>query len=287
MTPRTLFVVGFLIVVYLPVPSRAIEPNVEETAKLGDLSIFYRIYGDGEPLLLLHGYGSSGEETWRPFVDELAVNYKLVIPDLRGHGRSTNPIGDFTHRQAAKDMLQLLDHLSIRKCKAMGISTGGMTLLHMATSERDRLEAIVLIGATHYFPEEAREQQRQVHGDEFFATNAYWRDERMQRVHKLGAVQIAQLRKDFYEFKDSYEDMNFTKPLLSTIRARTFIVHGDRDEHFPIEIPVEMYRSIPNASLWIVPEVGHVPMFKPNELFVPDTSFPFAKKMLAFLDAAK
>jgi pimeloyl-ACP methyl ester carboxylesterase len=287
MAPRLHFVLGVLIAVGLAAPTHAIEPKTEETAKLRDVSIFFRIYGDGEPLLLLHGYGSSGEENWGPFVKELAAKYKLVIPDLRGHGRSTNPIDDFTHRQAAKDMLQLLDHLGIRKAKAMGVSTGGMTLLHMATSDRDRLEAIVLIGATHYFPEEARAQMRQVHGDEVLAASPYWGDERMQRVHKLGANQIARLRRDFYEFKDSYEDMNFTKPLLSTIRARTFIVHGDRDEFFPVNIPVEMYTSIPDASLWIVPGIGHVPMFKPNELFVPDNRFPFVDRMLEFLDSKK
>ena len=55
--------------------------------------------------------------------------------------------------------------------------------------------------------------------------------------------------------------MNFTTPYLGTIRARTLIVHGDRDEFFPVSIPVEMYRAIPGAALWIVPEGGHVPIF--------------------------
>ena len=63
----------------------------------------------------------------------------------------------------------------------------------------------------------------------------------------------------FYGFKDSYDDMNFTAPLLSTIKARTLILHGDRDQFFPVSIPVEQYRAIPRAYLWIVPNGGHVP----------------------------
>jgi pimeloyl-ACP methyl ester carboxylesterase len=61
----------------------------------------------------------------------------------------------------------------------------------------------------------------------------------------------------FNAFKDSYDDMNFTSPYLSTITARTLIIHGDRDEQFSIEIPMEMYRSIPKSYLWIVPNRDH------------------------------
>jgi pimeloyl-ACP methyl ester carboxylesterase len=64
----------------------------------------------------------------------------------------------------------------------------------------------------------------------------------------------------FSGFQDSYNDMNFTPPLLSTIKARTLIVHGDRDAFFPVSIPVEQYEAIPNSYLWIVPNGRHVPL---------------------------
>ena len=54
--------------------------------------------------------------------------------------------------------------------------------------------------------------------------------------------------------------MNFTAPYLSTITAKTLIVHGDRDHLFPVSIPVEMYSAVPNAYLWIVPNGDHVPI---------------------------
>jgi pimeloyl-ACP methyl ester carboxylesterase len=74
-------------------------------------------------------------------------------------------------------------------------------------------------------------------------------------------AQIRALKTQFRRFKDSYDDMNFTPPLLGSIKARTLIVHGDRDDLFPINIPVEMYRAIPGAALWIVPNGGHIPVF--------------------------
>jgi pimeloyl-ACP methyl ester carboxylesterase len=55
--------------------------------------------------------------------------------------------------------------------------------------------------------------------------------------------------------------MNFTPPYLSTIKARTLIVSGDRDPLYPVEIFVEMYRAIPRSQLWIAPNGGHMPVF--------------------------
>jgi pimeloyl-ACP methyl ester carboxylesterase len=156
----------------------------------------------------------------------------------------------------------------------MGISTGGMTLIHMATQQPSRLEAMALIGATIYFPEQAREIMRKT-TVENLTPQMY---EQRRQIHKQGDEQIRDLQQQFHAFKDSYDDMNFTRPYLSTIRARTLIVHGDRDAFFPVEIPLEMYRSIPNAELWIVPNGGHVPIFQPL--------VPFAAKALAFLSQA-
>jgi pimeloyl-ACP methyl ester carboxylesterase len=70
--------------------------------------------------------------------------------------------------------------------------------------------------------------------------------------------------------------MNFTEQTLSTITARTLVVHGDRDRFFPVEIPVTMYRSIPVAALWIVPGGDHVPIY--------DSVVPFTSTALKFLD---
>ena len=125
------------------------------TVRLNDIDMHYRILGSGEPLLLLHGFGGCGDD-WQPFSEVLAKQFQVIIPDLRGHGWSSNAAKSFTHRQSAADVLALLDHLALKRVRAMGISTGGMTLLHVATRQPDRIDAMVLIGATSYFPPQAR-----------------------------------------------------------------------------------------------------------------------------------
>ena len=89
------------------------------------------------------------------------AGYRLIAPDLRGHGSSTNPSGEFTFRQCARDVRALLDHLRIPRLKAIGLSGGGIVLLHLATAEPARLESMVLISAPPYFPEQVRAIQRQ------------------------------------------------------------------------------------------------------------------------------
>ena len=233
--------------------------------------MYYEVYGEGEPLVLLHSFNYSGS-VWQEFINEFAEKYKVIVPDLRGHGRSTNPTDKFTHKQSALDVYALLKELEIDSFCAMGMSTGGMTLIHMATQQPERPESIVLIGATTYYPEQCREIMRLVDGQEI--PKGEWK--RKREIHKNGDEQILSLHKQFLSFKDSYDDMNFTPPYLSTIKARTLIVHGDRDMFFPVSIPVQLYESIPNSYLWIVPNGGHVPIYEENH----ET---FAEKTLAFL----
>lgn len=221
-------------------------------ADVNGVTIYYEIHGEGEPLLLLHGFAMS-HELWLWYQDELSKDYMMIIPDLRGHGKSTNPSNDFTHKLAAEDMYALLDDLDIDKVNAMGFSSGAMTLTHMATIDTSRIMAMVLIGSAPFFPESCRELQKDV---SFETISEGWM-KALTRQHPGGESQIRSLLKQFHDMAYSYDDMNFTEAYLSSINTPTFIIHGDRDEYFPIDLPVDSYKSMPNSYLWIVPNHRH------------------------------
>lgn len=223
---------------------------------INDIEMYYETRGEGEPLLLLHGGGGVGAN-WELIFNEPPEGYKLVIPDLRGHGRSTNPSSTFTFKQVALDVFALLDRLGIDRFKTLGLSLGAKTLLHIATQQPSRVEAMVLISATPYFPEQARTLMNQLAAQEH--SEAEW--QQMRQWHKHGDEQIKKLWGLMSALKDSYDDMNFTPPYLSTITARTLIVHGDRDPLYPVGLAVEMYQAIPRSYLWVVPNGGHGPIF--------------------------
>jgi pimeloyl-ACP methyl ester carboxylesterase len=231
-------------------------PTRGQVIDINGMEMYYEIRGTGEPLVLLHGGGGAGVN-WSLLFKEPPAGFQLIVPDLRGHGRSNNPSGEFTFRQSALDLFALLDHLNIAQFKAIGVSLGAKTLLHVATQQPARVEAMVSVSATPYFPEQARKIMRQVSPDN--RTEAEW--QQMRQWHKQGDEQIRALRRMSNAFKDSYDDMNFTPPYLSTITAPTLIVHGDRDPLYPVQMAIELYTSIPRSYLWVIPNGGHGPIF--------------------------
>jgi pimeloyl-ACP methyl ester carboxylesterase len=226
-----------------------------ETLRTNGVEIEYRVSGSGEPLLMIHGFGECIDRSWGAIIPELSKSYRVIAINQRGHGASTNPSGKSTHRQSAQDVKNLMDALGVKRANAIGFSSGGMTLLHLATRYPDSLSKLVVVGATTHFGEQARRIMRSV------ASKGLPPPVREQflKCAARGAVQADDLTRQFGGFKDSYADMNLKAADLRKIKAHTLIVHGDRDEFFPVAIPIAIYASIPQSQLWIVPRGDHSP----------------------------
>src|SRR5438445_12617716 len=98
---------------------------------------------------------------------------------------------------------------------------------------------------------------------------------RMRQRHIHGEQEILQLLAMSQSFVNSYDDVNFTPPYLSTITADTLIVFGDRDPLYPVSLAFELHAAIPRSYLWVVPNGGHGPVFREAPRF--------AETALAFL----
>ncbi len=245
-------------------------PLPGRTEILNGVQLYFEVHGTGEPLLLLSGFSGSSQD-WKASLQEWGVNFQFILPDLRGHGRSGSLSKPFRHEEAAADMFALLDRLGIAAFKGIGVSAGGNVLLHMATKQPNRVKAMVLVSATPYFPAQARTIMRR-HADSLPEQER----KRLRRSHPGGEPQIKALLASTAAFADSYDDMNFSPPYLSTIQARTLIVQGDRDPLYPVEISLEMARAIPQSSLWIIPNSGHGPV-------IGEKWLNFVKTAAAFL----
>jgi pimeloyl-ACP methyl ester carboxylesterase len=235
------------------------------------MGLFHRDSGTGQPLLVLHGFTGCGDD-WKHVFAGPATGYRVIAPDLPGHGRSKNPRSNFKFADIARDMFGLLDHLGIDRVAAIGMSAGANTLLHMATQQPSRIEAMVHVSGTPRFPDQARAIMRSM--TEEGRSPAEWAE--MRGRHPQGDDQIRALWRHAREFADDRDDMNFDARTLSPITARTLIVHGDRDPLYPVELALELYRAIPKSSLWVVPDAGHAPIFG-------EQAPPFVRTATSFL----
>jgi pimeloyl-ACP methyl ester carboxylesterase len=235
------------------------------------IRLYWEETGAGEPLLWLHGGLGCGAD-WRYIFTDAPPGYRLIAPDLRAHGASIDPSGAFSFRQCARDVHALLDHLGIAAVKAIGLSGGGIVLLHMAAAWPASISRMIVVSAPPYFPEQARVLQRQLSpaalGEAEMA--------RMRARHKGGEPQISQLFEIVHRMADDHEDVNLTLPMLSAITADTLIVFGDRDPLYPVSIACELLSAIRPSYLWVVPNGGHGPVFG-------DAAPAFSNAALSFL----
>ena len=234
------------------------------------INLHWEMRGEGAPLLLLHGFMGCAAN-WRLVFPEPPAGFRLVAPDMRGHGRSTNPSGVFSFRAAGLDVVALLDRLGIERANAIGVSGGGQVLLQVATTAPSRLDAMVIVSGAHYFPEQARAIMRQTTPEG--ASDDLWRQ--MRSFHPGGDEQILALWRQAHDFADA-DDPHFTPEQLAGIRARTLVVHGGADPFYPTEVMEDLRASIPGAQLWVIPGAGHGPIFGHQ-------TAPFLDRALAFL----
>jgi 3-oxoadipate enol-lactonase len=109
-------------------------------------SIHYLERGSGEPLLLIHGLGSSGAD-WAFQVTALQSRYRLIVPDLPGSGHSAPPRGGYSIEGFAAALWKLLDHLGIAKTNVVGFSLGGAVALEMAANRPRCIPKLALINS--------------------------------------------------------------------------------------------------------------------------------------------
>ena len=113
------------------------------TAKVGDINIYYEVHGNGEPLLLINGYGQySGH--WAPVIPRFSREYRVIAFDNRGTGRSDKPKTPYTTKMMAADARGLLDAAGIDQAHIFGVSMGGTIAQEFALNYPDRVISLIL-----------------------------------------------------------------------------------------------------------------------------------------------
>jgi pimeloyl-ACP methyl ester carboxylesterase len=225
------------------------------TIRVRDLDMYFETHGrpDGEPLVLLHGFTSTGR-MFDSLLEPLGARYRLIVPDWRGHGRTKNPKGQIAHAELARDAAALADALGIARAHFCGYSSGGMQLPFLALEHPGLVHSLTLMAASYTLDDHAQARVREV-----IASASPQLLQNLDATHgeTQGTGYGRTLMRLWADTALRPGELPFTPADLEDIACPTLIVHGDRDQFFPVRIPVTMYQAIPHAELCIVPNSTH------------------------------
>jgi 3-oxoadipate enol-lactonase len=240
-----------------------------ETVNLHNAVIEYQRMGHGKPLVLLHGFPLD-IGVWDAILPLLENQFEVLLPNLRGFGKSESTTRDYSLSNMADDVAGLLDHLGIEKSIIAGHSMGGYIALAFARSYPDRLLGLGLISSQVIADSLERRESRyqtaaqvEEFGMESLANNMADKltSDPVQRAKSLKIILRQPTRGVSSALKALAERHDQTMTLKS-LEKPVVIVHGDSDLLIPVERAQEMKGLNPNSFLTIIPGTGHMPMLE-------------------------
>jgi pimeloyl-ACP methyl ester carboxylesterase len=226
-------------------------------------ALYYEEHGDGAPVILIHGGLASGA-MWKPVVPELADGFRVIAPDSRGHGRSTNPSEELSYSLIANDIAALIEALGLERPVVGGWSDGGQVTLELGARHPGAAAALIAGAADPDFDAGGlREVHRELLGaDERGVPDEGRLDaqlgefaEEIKAQHPGGAEQWRALVRQTASMWLDYEGLRPKD--LEAIQAPVLVLAGDRDEFIPIDRSASLYRALPDAELAVCPRLSH------------------------------
>ena len=227
-----------------------------ERAQVGPVNLYYETYGEGPPILVLHGGAASLESMHYQIVD-LARDHLVIAPDSRGHGRSTDVAGPMHYTDMAQDMIGLMDQLHIAKADIVGWSDGGNIGLDMAMKHPERVGRLVTIGANYDAAGLVNPNSPASPDNEEFAGGK----EFYQRVSSTPDNWPVLYR----QVTDMWRtEPHYTTAELGRIRSPVLVIAGGHDAVLRSHTD-SLAHAIPGAQEKIFPKFGHMVMSQDPE----------------------
>ncbi|HEV2097825.1 MAG TPA: alpha/beta hydrolase [Stellaceae bacterium] len=230
-------------------------------APVNGVRIWYATFGDGEPVILLHG-GLANADYWGGQVRELQKNYRVIVMDSRGHGRSTRNEQPFGYDLMAADVIGLMDFLKIPKAAIVGWSDGAIIGLDIAMHHPERVSKLFAFAANSDPSGVADIARSQVFNA--FIARAQKEYEKLSPTPGEYKAFLAQITK-MWETQP-----NWTAADLQRIAVPVWIVDADHDEAIKRSNTEFMAANIPNAGLMLQPQVSHFSFLQDPQQFTDD-----------------
>jgi pimeloyl-ACP methyl ester carboxylesterase len=233
---------------------------------INDIKIYYEIYGEGEPLLLLHGNGGS-IESFTCQIPELSKHFKVIAVDSRAQGRSSDSEKEISFALMASDMSELIDKLKLGTVNIAGWSDGGITGLELAYAHPEKVKKLITFGANYSHENflAAPDSVVMDQNDPLIVNTQAQRQKYGSVLQRLSPnpERIAEIRKKLDNLDEKYP--NFTPDQLKKIKTPVLVVAGDHDI-ISLYHTLSMFTNLPKSQLFIVPHASHLAPLEQPEL---------------------
>jgi len=265
-----------------------------EYVNVDGINIRYKVEGYGLPVLLIHGLGEF-LEIWDKNISFLSRYLRVYALDLPGHGLSGKPSKDYSLDFFLSTILHFMEKMDIQRAHLIGHSAGAVLCLQIAIKFPDKVEKMVLVdsgGLIKGVPLGYRLTVIPVLGEillgppqlinkttvkmglkmkRYFFNPEIVDDEWIETVCRSlkrpeRKETIIRLVKSNLNSSRSSLDI-FQSDKLSTVKAQTLVIHGDKDRVVPLNRVIEAYKRIPGAKIEIFNECGHLPQMEKAEQF--------------------
>ncbi len=242
-----------------------------------NINLYYEVNGKGQPLLFIHGLGSSTQD-WELQVSEFSKTYQVITFDLRGHGRSDKPAGPYSLAMFAADTAGLLKSLDVKSAHVVGLSLGGGIAFQLAIDFPALVKTMVIVNSApemvvRTFKDRVRVWQR-------FAIV------RLLGMRKMGEVlskrlfpknEHETLRELFVESWAKNDSRAYQAAMramvgwsvtdkLGSIKCPALIITADQD-YTSVALKEEYTKLLPNAQLVVIPDAHHATPVEQPDLF--------------------
>ncbi len=238
--------------------------------KSHDAEISFEILGAGPPVVLLHPFPAN-QEFWLPAAQPLLTRYRVILPDLRGHGDSDVGEGPATMAKHASDLVRVLDNAKVERAGFVGVSIGGYVLFEFLRRHRDRVAALVLCNTKAQADSSEARASRMKSASEVLdrGTEQFFESmlpkllgksthERrpdlvqgaLRMMRKMSAEDVAMVQRGMAERPDSVET-------LKMVAVPTIIVAGEEDTLIGMAEAELMREKIAGAKLKVIAKAGH------------------------------
>jgi 3-oxoadipate enol-lactonase len=257
--------------------------------KSGEIRLHFESCGHGEPVLLLHGLGSSSRD-WENQVSVFAERYRVIIPDLRGHGESDKPPGPYSIPLFAADIVALIRSLNIGPVHVVGLSLGGFVAFQLAVEHHDLVRSLIVVNSAPGLPR-SRLRDRLRIAWVLFLRRLIVRLFGMRTLARILSRKLFprpsqhELKRRFIErWAENHPDAYLSslaavsgwdiEDRVGSIACPTCVISGEHD-FIPLAMKERYTKKLANGELKVIPMSGH---------FTPvDAPQPFNQAVMCFL----